>query len=46
MPVYNHDYPDGNNQINTGESARLLAASGPTIPVAVSVTSALADLLE
>ncbi|MDE3095308.1 MAG: hypothetical protein KGK07_04810 [Chloroflexota bacterium] len=46
MPVYNHYYPDGNNQINTGESARLLAVSGPTIPVAVGVTPALADLLE
>lgn len=28
MPVYNHYYPDGNNQINSIESARLLAASG------------------
>lgn len=46
MPVYNHYYPDGNNQINTAESARLLSASGPTIPVAIGITAAHAAVLE
>lgn len=46
MPVYNHYYPDGNNHINTAESARLLAAAGPTIPVAIGVTPAHAAFLQ
>lgn len=46
MHVYNHYYPDGNNQINTQESAQRLALHGPTIPVAVSVTQAYAEALE
>lgn len=45
MPVYNHYYPDSNNLINTSESAQRLQIYGPTVPVAVSVTPAHAQVL-
>lgn len=45
MPVYNHYYPDGNNQINTAASADRLWAGGPTIPVAVSLVKEHVDYL-
>lgn len=46
MVVYNHYYPDGNNQINTPDSAIRLMLEGPTVPVAVSLAQAHIDFLQ
>ena len=45
VPVYNHYYPDGNNQINTPASAGRLVTGGPTIPVAVFLVKEHVDQL-
>lgn len=45
MPVYNHYYVDGNNQINTPASAGRLVNGGPTIPVTVSLVREHVDQL-
>lgn len=46
MPVYNHYYPDVNNQINTADSANRLVLYGPTVPVSVSPAPALVTYLQ
>jgi hypothetical protein len=46
MPVYNHYYPDANNQINTPGSAFRLTTEGPTVPVAVGLTAQHMDVLQ
>ena len=45
MPVYNHYYPDSNNQVNTAASSQRLLVEGPTIPVAVSLAQPHVDFL-
>jgi len=45
VPVYNHYYVDGNNQINTPASAGRLVNGGPTIPVTVSLVREHVDHL-
>ncbi len=46
MPVFNHYYPDDQNQINTPDSAARLAQDGPTLPVAVGPTPAHVEALQ
>lgn len=45
MAVYNHFYPDSNNQINTTGSRASLMQAGPTIPVTVGPAEQLIEAL-
>ena len=46
MPIYNHFYPDQNQQIGTPQSIQNLFIQGPLLPVVVSLPPAYIQLLQ